>query len=230
MGAAREVLRRLERAPVRAQVKDDKTGETVTVVLGKEDFQRDFVDGGPRSLISIYHEQYVDWARTVLARRRSREAELLLIGSLIDTSLGVTPRREFLLRTDAGTEFLGLWGFNHLLAAADIWPTSDVGDEFRTEVVSQIPVVFAQGDWDTQTPIENLLQVSPYFPNSRTLIAVQGFHGVLEPLAAQLPEVFAILLEFVETGSAAKLPARVTMPIGTFASPKFPLPVSKPRP
>ena len=229
-GAAREVLRRLERAPVRAQIKDDKTGETVTVVLGKEDFQRDFVDSGPRSLISLYHEQYDDWAREALARRRSREAELLLIGSLIDTSLGVTPRREFLLKTDAGTEFLGLWGFNHLLATADIWPTSDVGDEFRTEVVSQIPVVFAQGDWDTQTPIENLLQVSPYFPNSRTLIAVQGFHGVLEPLAAQLPEVFAILLEFVETGSAAKLPARVTMPIGKFAAPKFPLPVSKPRP
>jgi hypothetical protein len=230
MGAAREVLRRLERAPVRAQVKDDKTGETVTVVLGKEDFQLYFVDGGPRHLISLYHEQYDDWAREALARRRSREAELLLIGSLIDTSLGVTPRREFLLKTDAGTEFVGLWGFNSLLATADIWPTSDVGDEFRTEVVSQIPVVFAQGDWDIQTPIENLLQVSPYFPNSRTLIAVQGSHGVLEPLAAQLPEVFAILLEFVETGSAAKLPARVTIPIRTFAPPKFPLPASKPRP
>jgi hypothetical protein len=128
MGAAREVLRRLERAPVRAQVKDDKTGETAPVVLGKEDFQLYFVDGGPRHLISLHHEQYDEWAREALARRRSREAELLLIGSLIDTSL----------------------------------------------------------------------------------------------------EVFAILLEFVETGNAAKLPARVTMPIRTFAPPKFPLPVSKP--
>jgi pimeloyl-ACP methyl ester carboxylesterase len=227
--AASEVLRRLERAPVQVKVKDNKTGETVTVVLGKEDFQRDFASSGPRQLIALYHEQYDDWARTVLASRRSREAELLLIGSLIDSSLGVTPRREFLLRTDAGTEFMGLWGFNSLLATADIWPTLDVGDEFRTEILSQIPVVFAQGDWDTQTPVENVFQVAPYFPNSRTLIAVQGGHGVLEPLSAEMPEVFAALLEFVQTGSTAKLPARVTLPKLTFAPPRFPVPAAKPQ-
>jgi hypothetical protein len=63
-----------------------------------------------------------------------------MIGPLIDTSLGVTPKREYLLRTDAGTEFLGHWNFDSYLATADIWPTEDVGDEFRTEVVSHIPV------------------------------------------------------------------------------------------
>jgi hypothetical protein len=66
---------------------------------------------------------------------------------------------------------LGRWSFNSYLVTADMWPRADVGDEFRTEVVSQIPFVFEQGDWDTQTPIENLLQVSPYFTNSRVLIA-----------------------------------------------------------
>jgi hypothetical protein len=210
-------------------VNDNKTGETVTVVLGKEDFQRDFVNGGPHQLIELYHERYDNWARRALTLRRSREAELTLINPLIDTSLGVTPRREFLLKTDAGTEFLGLWGFSGLLATADIWPTADVGDEFRTEIVSQIPVVFAQGDWDTQTPVENVLHVAPYFPNSRTLIAVQGEHGVLEPLAEKMPEVFATILEFVQTGSAAKVPARVTLSAPKFGPPIFPPPAAKPK-
>ena len=111
----------------------------------------------------------------------------------------------------------------------DIWPTPDVGDGFRTEVVSRIPVVFAQGDWDTSTPVENVLQVAPYFPNGRILIAAHGSHGVLEPIAERLPEVFAVLLEFVQTGSAAKLPAWASLPAPKFTAPDFPSPVSKPR-
>jgi len=42
MAAAREVVRRLEKAPVQVQVKNKKTGEPITITLGKEDFQRTF--------------------------------------------------------------------------------------------------------------------------------------------------------------------------------------------
>jgi pimeloyl-ACP methyl ester carboxylesterase len=230
--AAREVLRRLERAPANVKVKDDKTGETVTVVLGREDLQRGFPRGtdGPAFILSLYYEQYDQWARSVIAGRRSREAELSLIGALIDTSLGVTPRREHLLRTDAGIEFLGQWNFDSYLATAEIWPTADVGDEFRTEVVSRIPVVFAQGDWDTSTPVENVLNVAPYFPNGRVVIATHGGHGVIGPIAEHLPEVMATLLEFLQAGSTANLPARVTLPAPKFTVPDFPPPAAKARP
>ena len=42
MAAAKEVLRRLEKAPVQVKVKNEKTGKTITISLGKEDFQRSF--------------------------------------------------------------------------------------------------------------------------------------------------------------------------------------------
>jgi hypothetical protein len=74
-----------------------------------------------------------------------------------------------------------------------------------------------------------VLQVAPYFPNGRVLIAMHGEHGVLEPIAEHLPEVFATLLEFVQTGSTAKLPARVTLPAPKFIAPDFPPLVAKPR-
>jgi pimeloyl-ACP methyl ester carboxylesterase len=228
--AAREVLRRLERAPVQVKVKDDKTGETVTLTLGKEDFQRSFPLGinGPAFILSLYYEQYDAWTRSALSGRRSREAEIALIGPLIDTSLGVTQKREHLLKTDAGTEFLGQWNFASYLAMTGIWPTPDVGDEFRTQIVSRIPVVFAQGDWDTFTPIENTLSVAPYFPNGRVLMTEHGEHGVIESIATDLPEVMATLLEFVQTGSTANLPARVTLPAEKFLAPDFPPPAMKP--
>jgi len=232
--AAREVLRRLERAPakVTVKVKDPKTGEMPVITLGPEDFRRSFPMGtnGPAFLLSLYHEQYDRWAFSALAGRRSRETEFPLIGALIDTSLGVTPRREHLLRTDAGTEFLGQWNFDSYLATKDIWPTADVGDEFRTEVVSRIPVVFAQGDWDTSTPVENALNIAPYFPNGRLMIATHGGHGVIEPIAENLPEAFETLLEYLRTGSTANLPARVALPAPKFIAPDFPPPAAKARP
>jgi pimeloyl-ACP methyl ester carboxylesterase len=40
MAAAREVLQRLERGPVKVSVKNEKTGEVITITLGQEDFQR----------------------------------------------------------------------------------------------------------------------------------------------------------------------------------------------
>jgi pimeloyl-ACP methyl ester carboxylesterase len=224
MAAAREILRRFDRAPVQVKVSD-----TRTIPIGREDFQRDFPRGtrGPAFLLSLYYERYITWALSVDARRPSREAEIPLLGPLIDTSLGVTPKREFLLRTDAATEFLGQWNFDSYLASADIWPTADVGDDFRTDVVSTIPVVFAQGDWDTSTPVENTLNVAPFFPNGRVLIAAHGGHGVLNPIAEHLPDVMSVLLEFLRTGNSANVPSRVTLPVPKFTVPDFPPPAEK---
>lgn len=228
--AARDVLRRLEDKPVTVQVKDPATNETASVVLGREDFQRDaFARGvGPAFILAAYHEHYRPWAEAVLARRRSHDATQTLVGPLIDTSLNVSPRRKFLLRTDAGSEYLGHWNFDAYLASADVWPSPDVGDEFRTDVVSEIPVVFAQGNWDVQTPIENALYLAPYFPNGRMITAEHGGHGVIGPIFASLPEVREQLIEFLRTGKTAGLPARVTLPKPRLPAPDFPAPAATP--
>lgn len=227
VSAAREVLGRLARAPVRVKVTDG-TGDSVTVCLGREDFQRDMLRGGPTFLLSAYHEHYEGWARSVLAKRRGQEPTVPLIGWLIDTSLGVTPKRQHLLMTDPGAEMLGHWNFAAYVATTGIWPSPDVGDEFRTEMVTRIPVVFAQGDWDVQTPVENALNMAPFFPNGRVLIAVNGGHGVLGPIARNHPAVMAALLEFLQTGNTVNLPARVTLPVPKFDVPDFPPPYAKP--
>lgn len=230
MAAARQVRQRLERAPLRVEVTDDRTGKAVTVVLGPEDLQKHFVSfaADPALLLSLYYERYDAWARTVLTERRSSR-EMPLIGPLIDTSLGVTPRREYRLRTDPATDLLGQWNFAAYLATADIWPTADVGDDFRTEVRCDIPVVFTQGDWDLQTPVENLLEVTPYFPKSRVLIAERGGHGALRVLL-QRPEVARALTEFLKTGNMESVPVRVTLPAPKYAPPNFPPPAVAPRP
>lgn len=230
--AANDVLQRLTRAPVKVQVKDAANGQMVTITLGKEDFQRDFLrraPDGPAFLLSLYHEHYDKWAAAVLARRKSHTQDLRLIGSLIDTSLGVTPARERQLRNDPATAFLGQWNWDAYIASADIWPTDDVGDDFRTAIRCEIPVIFAQGDWDTQTPMENTLDIARSFPNSRVIIAERGGHGVLEPLAQQHPKVFAQILDFLRTGNLPQFPARLALPAPRFVVPDFPPPGNKAR-
>src|SRR5262249_18174243 len=94
MVAVRDILRRPDPTPLQVKVKDDRSGGEVTIYLGREDFQRDMLRGGPAFLLSVYHEHYDGWGRAVLSKRRGMEPNIPLIGWLIDTSLSVTPKRE----------------------------------------------------------------------------------------------------------------------------------------
>jgi pimeloyl-ACP methyl ester carboxylesterase len=230
--AAKEILKRLEAAPVKVQVKDPnaKDNAMVTVVLGKEDFQRDFLRGpaeDPAWLLSLYYQHYDAWALSVLKQRHSRPGTLRLVGPLIDTSLGVTPARERELRNDPATQFFGQWNWDAYIASADIWPTPDVGDDFRVPVKNPVPIIFAQGDWDMSTPVENTLDIVKSFPNGRVIIAEHGGHGVLEPIAERFPNVWEDMMEFLRTGKMPNLPERVSLPRASFAVPGFPPPAAK---
>src|SRR5262245_8973085 len=129
-----------------------------------------------------------------------------------------------MLRTDPAGEFLGQWNFDSCLATADIWPTADVGNEFRTEVATHIPVVFVHGDWDTQTPVENTLGIAPFFPKGHVLIVERGGHGVMSQLSQHLPETRDALLDFLKSGTTAKLPSRLSVPAPKFSVPSFAAP------
>jgi TAP-like protein len=94
------------------------------------------------------------------------------------------------------------------------------GDEFRQEVVNQIPVVFVEGDWDTSTPIENTLSVAPFFRNGHVLIVEHGRHAAMKKIEDS-PEIFKALLEFVRTGVADKIPNRISLPVPLFDPPTF---------
>jgi hypothetical protein len=223
------VLQRLQHAPVRVPlpgVTDPATGLPTSITLGPEDFQKApalRTIEGPAFVLSLYHADYARWALATHAARRSRTAEFPMIAGLIDTSLGVTPRRRYLMEADPATALLGQWNFHALLATADLWPSPDVGNDFRREIPCSIPVVFLHGDWDTQTPIENTLQVAPFFRHGHVLLVERGGHGVLNEVARHLPTM-AALLRFLQTGSTEHVPNRVTIPAPAFPAPGAPPP------
>jgi pimeloyl-ACP methyl ester carboxylesterase len=219
--AAQAVLERLERKPISVSLQKN------TVTVGPEDFRKALIlhsAAGPEFILSLYHAHYEEWARFVYQTRRSRVTELPVLGALIDTSLSTTPQRRRLLQNDAATSLLGQWNFDRYLATADIWPSPDVGDAFRTEAECRIPVVFVHGDWDTQTPMENTLQIAPYYRKGHVLLVECGGHGALNQLDQHLPDTADALFAFLKSGKMETLPKRVKIPAPRFGVPNFPVP------
>lgn len=216
-GAVREIIARLEKAPVQVKVPAGKNTPEATVTLGRDDFRPEM----PGQILEIYHGHYETWARQVLHQRQARKAKFETLGYLIDTSIAVTPERRQLLRDDPGVAVLGEWNYDDYMATEAIWPTQDIGDEFRTEVQCDIPVLFVQGDWDTSTPKENLVQVLPFFTRSRALLVHNGLHGAYAKVRETLPEATAAIMEFIKDGNTAKLPSRVTVPITPWPAPRL---------
>ncbi|WP_332767730.1 alpha/beta hydrolase [Phenylobacterium sp.] len=232
VGAVQAVRERLAKAPVSVPLKDEKTGQVRTVVLGLGDFQQSLVtpaDAWPAFVLSLYYGHYDDWARSVAAQRKAGGAgQAALIGVLIDSSLGVSADREHQLRSDPAMGLLGAWGFDPYIVSAPAWPTPDVGDDLRKPVATDTPVLFVHGDWDTSTPVENMLGMLPYFPAGRAIVVRRGGHGARAALLEQQPRMMALVLDFLRTGETRNLPPTAELPAPKFRAPAFPAPAKRP--
>ena len=227
MAAVWAVRDRLAQAPVTVEATDGTGGPPRTVVLGLGDFQQALLsppEVWPAMVLSLYHGHYEGLAAQAIRERAVSSKPEALIGPLIDISLGVTPERQHLLRSDPGLAFMGAWNFDGYLAAKPFIPTPDMGDELRTPVRSEIPVLFVHGDWDISTPMENPLGLVPYFPNSHLLRVHRGGHTARAALFDQDAPIVGPILDFARTGALAGLPDETALPAPTFQTPSFPPP------
>lgn len=213
LAAVRDLRDRFARGPITVKV------GTQSVVLGLDDFQaalasRD-AERWPAFILALYHGAYEDWARAELADRTAPPFDAL-INPLIDAGIGVSSQRRTLLEGDPATAYLGAWNFAPHLGTR--WPTPDLGG-LRAPVRTKIPVVFVNGDWDTSTPVENMLQIAPYFVEGHTIIVHRGEHDQLSYQLRADPAAFAAVLAFMATGATAQLPVEVTLPPPAFAVP-----------
>lgn len=225
--AIRTLEQRFARAPVRLKV-SGADGSQQSVVLGLPDFQAALLEEAsdaetwPAFVLSQYYGHHEEWAREVIKNRGPQSVKL--IGPLIDTSLGATPQREYLLRNDTGIAMLGAYGFASYIASAKDWPTPDMGDAFRAFARSDIPVLLVHGDWDTSTPIENMLTQLAYFPHGHGIVVHRGGHDGTFYQLRNDPATKSAVYAFLRTGDLKGLPSEVALPPPTFKVPGFPPP------
>jgi pimeloyl-ACP methyl ester carboxylesterase len=229
MAAVKALHERFAGGPVTVTFKEDN-GTSRRIVLGPQDLQQALLSHTqesaewPAFILSLYHRHYEAWAREVASDRKPEPR--ILIGPLADSSLGVSAEREHLLRTDPALDMLGTWNFEGNIASAADWPTVDMGDEVRKPVVTDIPVVFIHGDWDTSTPMENTLGLLPYFPKGHAILVHRGSHdGAFYQLRNE-PAAKQAVYGFLATGETSGLPLEVTLPVPDFEVPSFAPPTS----
>jgi len=129
---------------------------------------------------------------------------------MLDCGSGISPAREATLQADQAVAVLGEVNLDYQAACA-IWH-SDLGDEFRKNFESAIPIVIVYGTWDVSTPQENALELAPFFKKSALVKVVGGSHGSLED-AMKASEAFrAAVMKFAQTGDMSDVPAQVDLP------------------
>ena len=212
MRVASTVIERLENEPIEVFAKGE---EKPVRIIGPDDFPW----WDPTAILELYYHRYDRWAKP----RNYSIASRALIQPLIDSSLAVTAQRRKQLWSDPAVRFISRSNFASSLATANIWPSPDVGDAFRTSVFCKVPVVFVNGDWDTKTPIENMRQIAPFFPNSHQVVVHRAGHGTMTySVKEQHPDLIKKLTRFLETGEMNEIPDRVTVnPYRTFRVPNF---------
>ncbi len=211
---AETVIERLENGGIK--VFADEQTKPVRI-LGPDDFP--YWD--PRSILEIYHRQLSRWAKP----RSGWGRPSTLLQAMIDSSLNTTPARREQLWNDPAVRYLSRRNFAGLMASAEVWPSPDVGDEFRTPVKCDVPVVFVNGDWDTSTPIENMYEIAPYFPNRHQVVVHRAGHGTINTgMERQHPEFLDQLVEFLKTGDMNGIPAELDVDsFVSFSPPRFKL-------
>lgn len=221
MKAFDKVLERVTAEPVFVVVKDEKTGLTQRVRFGPDDV-RDMITGYTASAASragmrtwasdLLRLYYGDFSAAAEIRVKSRDTESFRTASyfMLDCGSGITPGRREQLLKDSATALVGPLGFNYRMACP-VWDI-DLGDAFRKNFETNVPTVIAQGDYDVSTPLENALELAPFFKNSRLIIVRGGSHPALDDAMDAAPEFARAVLTFARTGDMSNLPREVRLP------------------
>lgn len=201
----RAMLERLQREPATVELVHPMSGEKTAIVIGPEDLRRAaYSTLGEREDI----EELIERAASVLdgdltalgmaavgGRMESRRSAMALS---MDCASGISPERRALVKEQAPSSLLGNRSLS-LWAACPHWPVEDLGEEFRSAVESDLPVLFISGSLDVKTPPENAEEVLPGFPNGRHLVIEGGSHDDDLLLSPGLPEAMLSFLRGGET-------------------------------
>jgi pimeloyl-ACP methyl ester carboxylesterase len=209
--AFKAVIDRVEKNPVVVTLTDSSGNATRVRVDG--DAVRNIAVAAPRvwpaMVIAMYNGYYTVAARAALADRRQMGIETASY-YMLDCGSGITHARDLRILAEPEAKYVG--GRNdEYRAVCPLWPSNN-GDEFRTNFRTTIPTVMVQGNWDTSTPMENSLDMKPFFVNSKYVLVKGGSHGSLvEARAAS--EVFARgLIKYFATGDMSGIPEVVDLP------------------
>lgn len=129
---------------------------------------------------------------------------------LMDLASGVTQERFDLVVNQAPASLLGTATNFPMPQLAGLAPELDLGDDFRREVRSTIPVLLLAGDLDMRTPLEEQLEATAGFENRHIILVRNGGHDLFEAH----PVVPSLLSDFFAGNAITVTELTIEAPVG----------------
>ncbi len=217
----RRVLAKLEREPIAVTITDRSRREKVQVRIGPAALQRilvlDIGDGNdftvfPALLLTLERGDASILAWFVEKRYNQAAAGLDLMAYGMRCSGGATASRDGEIARQAPLSILGNALNGPYPAVCGALPAVDLGDDFRTPIVSNVPVLFISGTLDSNTPPYQAEQVRWGMPHAMHIVVTNAGHEDLEPNA----EVQAAIADYFAGKDVAS--RRLALPAPDFRS------------
>ena len=199
------IAERLRNQPATVEVDESDgvvSGQKVQITVGEFDLKlmtalsigsdtgiREF----PAALYSIYQGDY-----SVLGKwaRRFRRQEVSVVQAATDCASNVSEERWRQIKEEENTVFLG-WEFNFPFPdICSAWGVRQLEPSYRSEIRSDVNVLFISGSLDGRTPVSNAEEIKKGFPNGEMVIIEGAAHG--DRLFVGSPQISAVMLDFMK--------------------------------
>ena len=201
LGLMKSVFDQLDTQPQTVEITDQRTKQKVRVVVNK--FVMQYIIGNnigttvtanyPALIYRASKGDFTNPAQVWL--NISRQEIGSAMSFMMDCASGQTAaRREQIAHQAKGTLLEDLFNFP-FPEVCEEWKAPDLGDEFRSPLKSNVPVLFISGTLDARTPVSNAEEYRKGFTNSTHLIIDGAVHS--DPLFLSTPQIKDGMMEFL---------------------------------
>jgi len=201
LGLMKSVFDRLDAQPETVEIVDTRTKQKVKVIVNK--FVMQFIVASnlgttvtarfPALFYRASKGDFTNPAQVWLNQTRSGIGSAM--SYMMDCASGQTAgRRERIEREAKGTLLEDFSNFPFPDICQE-WKAPDAGDEFRSPLRSDVPVLFISGTLDARTPVSNAEEYRTGFKNSTHIIIEGAVHS--DPLFLSSPKIKDGMMEFL---------------------------------
>ena len=184
-GTLKRTLDRLEKEPVTVTITDQRTRKPVDVKVGKIGLQflimRDLGDTNDLPIFPLWFYTMDKGDYSVLKRFAERRYNqfgggLSVMTLVTDISSGVSKARQRQIQNEAKTALLGDIVNFPISEMGDVFGNADLGDEYRSQIKTDVPTLFVSGVLDNNTQPFQADEVRKSFKNSTHIVIDNAGH------------------------------------------------------
>ena len=202
LGLMKSVFDRLDAQPETVEITDQRTKQKVKVVVNKFVLQYIVANNIGTTVTANFPALFYRAAKGDFTNpaqvwlNTSRQGAGSAMAYMMDCASGQTnARRERIAREAKETLLEDISNFP-FPEVCEVWKAPDLGDQFRSPVASNVPVLFISGTLDARTPVSNAEEYRTGFTNSTHMIIEGAVHS--DPLFLSSPKIKDGMLEFLK--------------------------------